>query len=150
MNDTTINLNENLTIRLASYAGQKGEKSFVDAIQRLLDESDASKDLPVGQLHSSNHNAQILLGRLEIICFVPASDEPVDRDILKHEILKSTKRLVKVTRTYHNGQTEEKIWNASNIIDSSNINSNINSHTSCLRDWRKKGIIKIVLHLLDD
>lgn len=46
---------------------------------------------------------------------------------------------------YQNGSCDEKIWNTSKISASSNLGVNLN--TGILRNWRKKGIVKIKLEL---
>ena len=62
------------------------------------------------------------------------------------------KRLLKVhsakwTILYSDGRTEEGIWEAKNITESSNIIGNIRS--GYLRNWRQKGIIKATFEVKD-
>jgi len=53
----------------------------------------------------------------------------------------------KWTIIYSDGNRKEGIWDARNISESSNIQSNI--YSGKLRDWKKKGIVKAIYEVKD-
>lgn len=147
----SIYLDDPLAFRLAVYANEKGEKSFSDAIRRLLDNTNVENQPPIGQQHLLNHNAEHLPHRRpEVVYLSDISDiannmdNPVSEEIFKQDILRT--KLATVNLFYHDGRSEIKTWNVVNLSSNSSIKGNLN--TGYLRGWRQKGIKKIVLTVI--
>lgn len=89
-------------------------------------------DAAVTDLVPERSNSEVLKIDLE-----PSSDE-----VFKAELLKT--RLAKIIILYKDGTVEERLWNAQNFSEDSNLRGNIRSRPEFRQgEWQKRGIASI-------
>lgn len=89
-------------------------------------------DAAVTDLVPERSNSEVLRIDLE-----PSSDE-----VFKAELLKT--RLAKIIILYKDGTVEERLWNAQNFSEDSNLRGNIRSRPEFRQgEWQKRGIASI-------
>lgn len=140
MTKTTIEIDENLIVRLSVYRHENGLSSWADTIAHLLDWAEnraQSNGAAIATHPNVAETATYMPGRLEIV-YRGGEGNVVSESEFKRQLIQHQKALVRLH--YTNGESADRYWRASNITEDSSIRGNLSS--GYLRGYRNEGICK--------
>ena len=137
MTKTTIEIDENLTVRLSVYRHEKGLSSWMEAISHLLDAAEKSPKSGTVPVISRTETECSPARDIQIVYY--GDTGKIGENEFKCLLLERGSAHVRIH--YTNGTQTDHFWRANNMRKDSNVRGNIMT-SSRVRGWRERGIYK--------